>query len=75
MFWFGVVMFSMVPDAKGHLYFQKMFVDNISYEGPTIFLPSHFNIHVIILPVLFCVCQNSIHCFIIELQYNYVLTL
>ena len=25
------------------------------------------------LPILFCVCEISIHCFIIELQYNHVL--
>ena len=29
--------------------------------------------HVIILPVLFCVCRISIHCFIVKLQYNHVL--
>ena len=29
--------------------------------------------HLIILPVLFCVHKNSIHCFIIELQHNHVL--
>ena len=29
----------------------------------------------LILPIFICVCQISIHCFIIELQYNHVLTL
>ena len=29
---------------------------------------------IVILHVLFCVCEISIHCFIIELQYNHVLT-
>ena len=34
------------------------------------------NIRIIILPILFfSVCQISIHCFVIELQYNHVLTL
>ena len=31
-----------------------------------------YDFHILILPILFCVCQISIHCFIIELQYNNV---
>ena len=41
----------------------------VSLEEPTILYLQHF--HIIILPVLFCVCQTSIHC----LQYNHVLTI
>ena len=37
--------------------------------------PFSCTIIIIILPILFCVYQISIHCFIIELQYNHVLTL
>ena len=44
-------------------------VYNFSLKSPTIFFLYHFQI------ILFCVCQISIHCFIIELQYNHVLTL
>ena len=45
---------------------------NFSLKWPTIFLPVS-DFHIIILPVLFCVCQISIHCFIIELQYNIII--
>ena len=39
----------------------------------SIFLSSHFRITI--FPILFCVWQISIHCLIIELQYDHVLTL
>ena len=32
-----------------------------------------YHFHIIILPILFYVCQNSIHCFILKLQYNHAL--
>ena len=41
----------------------------VSLEEPIIFYQHPF--HIIILPVIFCVCQTSIHC----LQYNHVLTI
>ena len=34
----------------------------------------YFHTYIYILPVFFFVCQISIHCFIIESQYNHVLT-
>ena len=46
-------------------------IHNFSLECPTKL--HHF--HIIVLPVLFCVCKISIHCFIIELIYTHVLTL
>ena len=49
---------------------QKNF-HNFSLEGQQ----SFYLHHLIILPVLFCVCQISIHCFIVKLQYNHVLIL
>ena len=55
----------------------KMTIDSEKYtlvwNGQQSFYLHPFRI--IILPVLFCVCQIQIHCFIIELQYNHVLTL
>ena len=44
-----------------------MFMTLVWNDQQTFYL-HHFDI--IILPVLFRVCQISIHCFIIELQYN-----
>ena len=57
---------------KGHHDLRKMFIAFVWNDQQSFYL-HHF--HIIILPVLFCVCQISIHCLIIELQYNHVLTL
>ena len=46
---------------------SKMFMTLVWNDQQTFYL-HHFD--NIILPVLFRVCQISIHCFIIELQYN-----
>ena len=48
---------------------RKMFI--LDWNDQQSFYLHHF--HIIILSILFCVCQISIHCFIIELQYNHVL--
>ena len=55
-----------------HLVLRKMFITLVWNDQQSFHL---YHFHIIILPVLFCVCQISIHCFIIELQYNHVLTL
>ena len=58
----------MYINSKGHSrssWPQKMFTNLIGMIHQ-VFNFHHF--HIIIL--LFCVCQISIHCFIIELQYN-----
>ena len=51
-------------------HYQKMFITlvwNVKQSfNWTIF------IIIIVLPISFYVCQTSIHCFIIELQYNYI---
>ena len=47
------------------------YVHNFSLEGPTIFLFSSFSYNC---PSRFlCVCQ--IHCFVVELEYNHVITI
>ena len=51
---------------------RKMFITLVWNDKQSFHL-HHF--HIIVLPILFCVCQISIHYFIIELEYNYVLTL
>ena len=68
------VIVSPWVQTKGYSHSQKN-VHNFSLEGPETFLRTPF--HIIILPILFCVhvYQISIHCFIIELQYNHILTL
>ena len=48
---------------------KKMFI-TLVWNDQHSFYKHHF--HIIIL---FCVCQISIHCFIIELQCNHELTL
>ena len=55
-----------------HHNLKKMFIILV-WNDQQSFYKHHF--HIIILPILFCVCQISIHCFIIELHYNHVLTL
>ena len=46
---------------------RKMFITLVWNDKQSFHL-HHF--HIIVLPVLFYVCQISTHCFIIELQYN-----
>ena len=55
-----------------HLNLRKKFITLVWNDQQPFFL-DHF--HVIILPIIFSVYQISLHCFIIELQYNHVLTL
>ena len=55
-----------------HRDLRKMLIILV-WQNQEPFYLHHF--HIIILSVLFCVYQISIHYFIIELQYNHVLTL
>ena len=48
-----------------------MFITLVWKDWQSLYL---YHFHINILHVLFCVCQKSIHCFIIELKYNHVLT-
>ena len=50
-----------------HLVLRKMFITLVWNDQQSFYL---YHFHTIILPVLFRVCQISIHCFIIELQYS-----
>ena len=49
---------------------RKMFIILV-WNVQQSFCLHHF--HIIVLPVLFCGCKISIHCFIMELQYNHIL--
>ena len=54
--------------SKGHSCSSCKFgmINNLFFN----FFYHHF--HMIILPSCFCLCQISIYCFIIELQYNHI---
>ena len=62
---------SLLKVIHVHHDLRKMFI-TVVWNVQQSFYLHHF--HIIVLPVL-CVCQISIHYFIIELQYNHVLTL
>ena len=51
--------------TKGHLDLRKTIITLVWNDQQSFYL---HNFHIIILLVLFCVCEISIHCFIIELQ-------
>ena len=55
-----------------HYDLRKMFI-TLVWNVQQFFHLHHF--HIIAVAVLFCVCKILIHCFIIELQYDYVLIL
>ena len=64
-------------DIHVHHDLRKMFITLVWNDQQSLALALFYlhHFHIIVLPVLFCVCQISIHCFIFELQYNHVLTL
>ena len=62
----------LITKGDSHYDLRKMFITLVWNVQQSLY--RHY-FHTIVLPVLFCVCQISIHCFIIELQYNHVLTL
>ena len=66
----SVADLSNVSKGHSHSPCPQKNAHNFSLKSPTIFLPAPLS-----FPFFFCVCQISIHCFIIELQYNHALTL
>ena len=70
------IKFHWLPYKNGHIHFdlRKMYIHvHVTLVG--MMNKSNHEFHIINLPILFCMCQFSIHCFILELQYNDALTL
>ena len=72
--WDSVVCISIIVNVI-HVHYDLRKCSKLIFwnDQPSSYYLHHY--HIIIHPILFCVCKISIHSFIIELQYNHVLTL